>query len=791
MRHLNRVLLTLCAIALTACGTAQDRAGKYLARAKASFEAQDYVKAELDIKNSLQIDPNSAEAHYLFAQIAEKEQNWAAMYGQLQAVVQLDPSHTEARLKLGSVYLISGNADQASEQAEAVLAQDPQNPGGHVLRAGVLDRKGDDAAAIAEVQTVLQADPGNVAAVSLLAKIYSETDVDKALATLDEGITHSKDSATLRLMKVGLLERDGRYDDVESGLKELIQLYPDQKMVRYRLANFYTQRDRLDDAEALLRDTAKVFPDDVTAKLRLAEFLANHRDAQAAEQTLQDFVKAEPKVYQFRFALARLYESTQRGNQAEELYRALITEQGTSALGLDARNKLAALYLQQRSRDKARALVDEVLATDASNADALLLRASLALSDNKIDDAIGDLRMILRNDPSSEKALTLLGQAHVMAGSTNLAEETFRKLVAAHPDNLDGRLALARLMVQQENWPDAETQLNSIARQRPQDTAITRMLIDVLIRRGEWSAAHAQAQRIGDLPDNEALGHYLQARVYQAQQQFDAAIKEYRAAIDAQPRALEALSGLVGSYLSLNQGTQALDYLNDYVKRVPDSFHAQTLIGQVQARLKQWDPAKAAFEQAISINNSWVPAYRDLVTVYLATDDTDGAIKVIERGLQAVPDNSDLKLMQATVYERLERYKDAIAVYDSILQKDNSVTVAANNLAALIADHDREPDRLQHALEVAHRFETSDNPLFLDTVGWVYYRLGNFQQAVGLLERAAQGASQVAQVRYHLGMAYYATEQRDLAKRELQAAVDGKDKDFVGREEAQATLAQL
>jgi len=320
---------------------------------------------------------------------------------------------------------------------------------------------------------------------------------------------------------------------------------------------------------------------------------------------------------------------------------------------------------------------------------------------------------------------------------------------------------------------------------------MARMYIDVLIRRGEWSDAHEQAQRIGASPNNEALGHYLQARVYQAQQRFEDAVKEYRATIEAQPRALEALSGLVASYQALNQGSQALDYLNDYIKRVPDSFHAQTLIGQVQARQKNWDLAKAAFEQAISLNNSWVPAYRDLATVYLQAGDTDGAIKVCERGLQAVPDNSELKLMQATAYERLDRYDDAIAVYDSVLKKDNSVTIAANNLAALIADHDREPAQLQHALEVARRFEASDNPLFLDTVGWVYYRLGNFEQAVALLERAASGASQVAQVRYHLGMAYYATSQRDLAKRELQAAVDGKDQDFVGRDEAQATLAQL
>ena len=791
MRIFRFVLLMLCAFALVACGTAQDRAAKYLARAKTSYEAEDYVKAEIDLKNTLQIDPNNVEAHYLFAQVSEKEQNWPNMFGHLRAVVDLDPTHKDARLKLGSVYLISGDVTQASEQAEAVLLQEPDNPGGHVLRAGVLDRQGDDAAAITEVQSVLAKDPGNVPAVTLLAKIYAETDADKALAALDEGISHSKDSPTLRLLKVGLLEREGRFDAVEAGLKELIELYPSQKAMRYRLANFYTQRERIDDAEALLRDTTQAFPDDITAKLRLAEFLANHRDAQAAEQTLRDFVQAQPDVYQFRFALARLYEATQRGGEAEVLYRALIADQGTSAVGLDARNKLAALYLVQRSREQARPLIEEVLATDASNADALILRAGLSLTDGKTEEAIADLRTVLRNDPTSERGLTLLGQAQMVAGNLNLAEESFRKLIAAHPDNVEGRMALARLMLQQQNWAEAESQLTKVVRQRPEDTATARMLVDVLIQRENWEAAHAEAGRIAAQPASEALGRYLQGRVYQAERKFEQAITEYRASVEKEPRALEALSGVVGSYVALDRSQQALEYLEGYVKQYPDSFHAQTLIGQVQTRLKHWDEAKAAFEQAITLNSTWVSAYRELASVHRQLEDPDGALEVCDRGLKAMPDNVELKLLKASIYERANRYTDAIAIYEDVLAKDDSMVLAANNLAALIADHEREPERLQRALEVVRRFETSDNPLFLDTLGWVYYRLGNFDQAVAFLERAARGASQVSQIRYHLGMAYFSTDQHDLAKRELQAAVDGKDKTFVGVDEARSTLAQL
>ena len=148
-------------------------------------------------------------------------------------------------------------------------------------------------------------------------------------------------------------------------------------------------------------------------------------------------------------------------------------------------------------------------------------------------------------------------------------------------------------------------------------------------------------------------------------------------------------------------------------------------------------------------------------------------------------------MLIASVYERTDRYADAIALYDAILEQDASMTIAANNLAALIADHQPEPARLQRALEVTKTFESSDNPLLLDTVGWVHYRLGNYEQALAFLERAARGASQVSQIRYHLGMAYFSTDRRDLAKRELQAALSGKDQAFVGSDEARATLAEL
>jgi tetratricopeptide (TPR) repeat protein len=130
-------------------------------------------------------------------------------------------------------------------------------------------------------------------------------------------------------------------------------------------------------------------------------------------------------------------------------------------------------------------------------------------------------------------------------------------------------------------------------------------------------------------------------------------------------------------------------------------------------------------------------------------------------------------------------------LYETVLDEEPGVVLAANNFAALVADHDPQPERLRRALEAIRGFESSNNPLFLDTLGWVHYRMAQYDQALAYLERAARDASDIPQIRYHLGMAYFSTDQRDLAKRELQAALDGAEEAFVGQDEARATLAQL
>ena len=81
-----------------------------------------------------------------------------------------------------------------------------------------------------------------------------------------------------------------------------------------------------------------------------------------------------------------------------------------------------------------------------------------------------------------------------------------------------------------------------------------------------------------------------------------------------------------------------------------------------------------------------------------------------------------------------------------------TIPQALNNFAYLLAEHANRPDEALKYAEKAVRESARTTADYVDTLGWILYRKGLYQQAVHHLERAATGGNPVA--KYHLAMAY-------------------------------------
>jgi tetratricopeptide (TPR) repeat protein len=144
----------------------------------------------------------------------------------------------------------------------------------------------------------------------------------------------------------------------------------------------------------------------------------------------------------------------------------------------------------------------------------------------------------------------------------------------------------------------------------------------------------------------------------------------------------------------------------------------------------------------------------------------------------------------AEMYQRTNDNDKAIAEYENLLKKSPNDAVAANNLASLLAETKGDKASLERALELTKRFEHARNPSFLDTLGRVYFKLGQNDHALPLLQKAAASAPQAPVYQYHVGLALYKKGDMESAKTHLQQAVDAKV-NFAGIEEAKEILAKL
>ena len=246
------LMVFLCGV-LVACGGSEEREAKYLERAQEHFDEGNYEKARLDVKNVLQINGKNNDARFLSALIAEKEQEWRKVFGDLNLVVELDPTHVEANIKLAQLSLALNDLEKSRGHAEAVLEISPDNAKALGVLAGLEAKGGDLEKSEQYALQALQVDPAEVSAIAIMVGIKAKEAPAEALAFVDTGIAAKPEIVSLHKLRMQILEFMGDSDAVIAEYKLLLQLEPENYTQIAQFAEYYVQKFMPDEAEQLLR----------------------------------------------------------------------------------------------------------------------------------------------------------------------------------------------------------------------------------------------------------------------------------------------------------------------------------------------------------------------------------------------------------------------------------------------------------------------------------------------------------------------------------------------------------
>jgi Flp pilus assembly protein TadD len=136
----------------------------------------------------------------------------------------------------------------------------------------------------------------------------------------------------------------------------------------------------------------------------------------------------------------------------------------------------------------------------------------------------------------------------------------------------------------------------------------------------------------------------------------------------------------------------------------------------------------------------------------------------MEQLVTQAPDNDRYRFTLGAAYDEANDKERAMAEMRRAIALNPRNAAALNYLGFTLADLGIQLDEAERLIRRALELQPKDG-IYIDSLGWVFYRRGDYQRAVEQLERAVELAGEDPTIVEHLGDAYLRQGRRDAAMR--------------------------
>lgn len=786
-------LLTL----LAACDSAEERAQDHLDSALELIAEGETVKGELELRNALKLNDKLALAHLEFGKILESRGNLQGALVRYRTTVELDESLYEGHLRYGQILLAANQLDQALRSSNTAFQLAPDDLEVLTLKAATAYRLGNYESARETLDRAFAIAPDDPKLWLLEAALRSVADAGEAIEDLGEvrteegapvaalaanegsleavteGLRRNPDDFALALARIGLLAQLGRREEAVTALAEAVERHPEQDSLLETLVREQLRSGQIDAAEQSLRQLYANNPDEPERALDIVRIAIRTRGIEAGLQEIDRIIaELEDPADAWPFTKARIgiLIDNDRSEEAEALLVEAIETLGSSRSASEARVVLARMRLIQGRRAEGEAQIAAVLAVDETNAEALALKARLAIRDQDYDTAIADLRKAVREDPENVTILQLLATAHRRNGNRQLAGERLADAVEASDQATEPVLDYVRYLVREGNVRFAIELVEEVVQRRPSDRPLLEALASLYLATGDYVLAEKIGEHLASISPEETIGNEVLAAAKAGQQDYEASV-DLLASTREKADDRDDLRRLVLAYARAGRMDEANAVVDERLAKDAGDAEALRLKGLLTLAAGNVQPGLGLLNDAIEAEPGTADPYLALSRAQIGLGNLDAARETLVTGVERT-DSDGLRMALAITEERLGNVDGAIDLYRAVLSRQPGFDVAANNFASLLSDTNPTPEQIEEAYRAAKRLRGSSVPQYQDTYGWLLHLRGESADALPILMEAAEGLPEHPVVLYHLGAVQATLGQADRARETLEKAIE-------------------
>lgn len=465
-----------------------------------------------------------------------------------------------------------------------------------------------------------------------------------------------------------------------------------------------------------------------------ATLLALHvKDLDAAREGAALWTQFAPNSQDARKYLGVLLLRQDRFEEAFAQFSAM--RRIGDALGEDGRLQVATVLAGEPDRDLARRMLDRVLAGDPEAPEALYASALLDTTHGRLPQANEALVKALRAKPDWPMARLLLSRVLVARKAPQLALEVLSNGVGLQPDNEQLRQSYARLLVADGKNAQALEQFRELHGLSPEDTEVSYGYAMLATDQKAWREARELWQQLREEPKYRAEAGYFLAQIEEHEGNDELALELYR---------------------SIDEGSLMTDAAIRAARLLQKSGELE------EARILLREARAANPKRAIDL---YLTEAQLMQSGNLAVD---AVLEIYAEALWHHPSDDDLLYNRGLYYSEIGRYDSMEADFRAVLDRDPKNVNALNALGYMLAEQNIRLLEARAYIEQALSQEP-DLAAILDSMGWVLYRLGELEDALGYLQKAYHKEPD-AEIAAHLVEVLWVLGDRDAADGLLRAA---------------------
>ncbi len=458
----------------------------------------------------------------------------------------------------------------------------------------------------------------------------------------------------------------------------------------------------------------------------------------------------EPNNKDYLELLASVYSASLLADSAINVYKKIISVDSTDPA---AYFQLAQLYEPKRPNE-ALALYKKVIDLVGPDWSVLVRLVDLNERMGNVKETIKTVEELIKLNPSDLQLQKVLIESYIKVKDYDKALKSVNESLVSFPDDLGLSELKGNIFLQQGKWDEAYDEYIKLVR----DKSIT---YDDKLKVGSLFLSAAEK-------DSTSLG--LASRFFKeiSKDSADWQVNAYLGEIELKMKHDSLATGYFKKAASLAEWNsqlwirlggilfdnrkyaEAINTLDKAVEKFPNDFAINLIYGLSLSQKNEFAKAKIYLQRALNINSNDMTALSALGYTLNQLKEDDDALKLLNKALELEPDNVQVISQAALIYESQKKYSISDSLYNHALKIDSTNVLILNNYSYSLAERNI---RLEEALRMSQKAVNAEpkNSSYLDTIGWIYYMLGDYGKAKKYIEESLAQDDKSGTVNDHLG----------------------------------------